>query len=376
MILCANFVTILLQAMTEHQEILNGTIEDYFGTIEDSFYYRKKNIWKKIIAIILTVLSAIFVFVNLIPILPTSNIQNGEYLINFYEYYKPFLGLENVAHNFWTKWITGIFLSVSIYGVVRFFTLGYEKRFNRKALNLKHLSFCYSFLLRKKVKGFILNGNDSQLDNGKKYFKELIKPYLALNLKEFHKNDVATISYLEIQKRLSQKLDYIKFTDKSNKLIKTISFLNSEIQKRIENKVQLEEIEPILDYLTLYEFVTIRPKFFEKEGYRVDKIKKEYIENIVIESEKINEIEIKKLEKDKIDFSLIRSNIFNLFYSENMFKLIFSWFTFLLIIISLLFYFVFNLTGIELNSNSLIALLTTTILVSGAIAAAIYTKKK
>ena len=97
------------------KQLLEGIISDYYNSIEDSFFYRRKNLWKSNTATLLFVLSVLFFFGNIIPLFPAFK---DDYLLWLFNKIKTNFTIGIEDYSFWIKWALGTFWSALIEGIL------------------------------------------------------------------------------------------------------------------------------------------------------------------------------------------------------------------------------------------------------------------
>lgn len=359
----------------QDKQLLEGIISDYYNSVEDSFFYRLRNTWKMKAATSLFVIAILFLILNVIPILPAF-IDN--YLLWIFDNIKSKFDFEIEEYSFWIKWALGTIISILLFGIAFIPFKFWDIRENKKAIKTSYLRFCYAYSLRKELKSYLINENSSHLENVSEYFQK-VNSHLILT--PFYNNNKDTASQIPIyllRDKLLKKYNWIEFKKDTNELIDAFKSISSKIEKRIDQKVELEKVVPFVDILTLYEFSFIKPTLENSENKELKEQRLKYLKEIQKELSKINEYEgpneVERTKKSKIKSVL--EFFVNLFTSSNILVMFISWLILLTIIFVASSILILEKIDLEVDSTILIGLLSAPFLGAITLAATIYSKNK
>ncbi len=357
------------------KQLLEGIISDYYNSVEDSFFYRLKNAWKINTATTFFVLAIFFLICNLIPILPAF-IDN--YLLWIFDKIKINFIIEIEDYSFGIQWALGTILSIVILAIAYIPFKFWDIRENKKAIKTSLLNFCYSYTLRKELKSYLINENNSHLEHISEYYQKvhshlLLTPFYAKN------SDTASqIPIYTLRDKLLKKYSWLEFKKETNELIDAFKSIRSKIEKRINLKVELEKVVPFVDILTLYEFSFVKPTLENSEKVVLKEQRLKYLKEIQKELIKINEYEglneVERTKKSKIKSVL--DFFVNLFTSSNILIMFLSWLILLTIIFVASSILILEKINLEVDSTILIGLLSAPFLGAITLAATIYSKNK
>ena len=357
------------------KQLLEGIISDYYNSIEDSFFYRRKNLWKSNTAALLFVLSVLFLFGNIIPLFPAFKDDYLLWLFNKIKTNFP-IGIED--YSFWIKWAFGTILSALIAGILFIPFKYWDRKENKRFVKSSNLNFCFAYTLRKELKSFLINENNSHLDNISEYF-EKVNSHLALSpFYENNRDNAKQIPLFELRDKLLKKYDWIKFNEETNDLIDSFKSINPKIKKRIQEKSELELVIPFIDDLTLYEFSFIKPNLKNQQEVELKDQRFLYLKEMQKELNKIDAYEgvneTERTKKSKIKFAL--NFVANLYTSSNILVMFISWLVLLTIIFVASSILILKKVSIDIDSTILIGLLSAPFLGAITLTATIYSKNK
>lgn len=359
----------------QDKQLLDGIISDYYNSIEDSFFYRLRNSWKMNNATFFFVVSILFLLGNIIPILPGAV---DDYLLWIFEKIKSNLTFEIKEYSFWIQWALGTILSLLIFGIAFIPFKYWHIRENKKAIKTSHLNFCYAYTLGREIKSFLINENDTHLENISEYFNKVNSHLVLTPFYDNNRDSASKIPIYELRDRLLKKYNWIEFNKETNELIDAFKSINSKIKKRIIQKVELEKVVPFVDILTLYEFSYIKPNLENPQNVELKEQRLTYLKEIGKELNKLNKYEdlneVERTKKSKIKSVL---NFFvNLFTSSNILVMFISWLILLTIIFVTSSILILKKVNIAIDSTILIGLLSAPFLGAITLAATIYSKNK
>lgn len=361
--------------MENDLKLLEGIISDYFNSVEDSFIYRIKNEWKIKISIFIFTISTLFLVFNIIPILPGFI---DSYFLSLFVFIKNRFNLYFDEYNFWLKWLVGSIVSIIAFGSAFIIFKYWENRESKKALEERYMTFCYGFSLRKEIKSFLINENQTHLENTLTYFDKLTSditksPFFSRNSE--HANSVTFVS---LRKVLVKKYGWIEFTDETNYILDSISRINSKLKRRLNQKIELEKTLPLIDFLVLYEFSKIKPNLPNSEGQELKDQRVKYIKEFAILLNKMEEIEdvFEENSAKQTRQKIITSTFDNLFSNSNILIMLISWLVLLIIIFIPSSIIVIRILEIKIDSTILIGLLTAPFIGAITIVTAIYSRIK
>ncbi|PRX43725.1 hypothetical protein [Salegentibacter salegens] len=263
---------------------LETSITDFFNSIEDLFDYRKKNKWKSNLFKFLLFLSFVFVTFSVIPVFP--KVMDDQFQSLFLWLDAVFLH-SNIKFSFWISWGLSVLVSLVILGISYLPYLYWKSREN-KFLKPFLLKFCYAYILRKELKSYLLNENEVHLEKGTKYFEKISEPLQTLHISG-EKTPVGSFTFAEIQKSLEKQNGLIKFTDDSKEIIESTNTIDEKIYSRLEKRIEIDKILPLIEIITLYEFAKVKPEEKNQNGEKL----KEY-KNVILREfyQELTKIEI------------------------------------------------------------------------------------
>ena len=125
------------------KQLLEAIISDYYNSIEDSFFYRRKNLWKSNTATLLFIFSILFFILNIIPILPAFV---DDYLLWLFNKIKTNFTIEIEDYSFGIKWALGTILSALIAGTIFIPFKYWDIKESKKFVKSSNLDFCYTYI--------------------------------------------------------------------------------------------------------------------------------------------------------------------------------------------------------------------------------------
>lgn len=361
--------------MENDKKLLEGIISDYFNSVEDLFTYRLKNDWKINASIFFLILSILFLLLNIIPILPGFN---GKYFLFLFDFIKNQVDLPFEEFNFWIKWALGSIISLITFGIAFIVYKYWDNCDSKKAIRPRYMTFCYAFSLRKEIKSFLINENDTHLENTLAYFEKVISSIINSPFYSIRSDSDKSVSFVNLRKKLIEKYEWIKFTDETNNILDSLSTIRTKLERRIRLKTELDKTLPLIDILVLYEFSKIKPNESNPEGVELKDQRINYIKEFANQLNNIKEIEDipedANVKRNKVKSIIIP--ILNLFSSSNILIMFFSWLVLLTIVFVLSSILVINSLKLTIDSTILIGLLTAPFLGTVTLVATIYTKNK
>lgn len=356
------------------KELLESIISDYYNSVEDSFFYRLKNSWKIETSTSLLVLSTFLLIFNILPLFP---FLIGDFLLWILNKIKPILGIEIEEYSFWHRWAFGIFLSIIIFFMFFLNFRHWNSNENKKAIKKSHLDFCYTYTIRKEIKSYLINDNDSHLENIYEYFQKIISKIITSPFYEEKRDSAKEISLHELRNKLVENHSWIQFNDESKSLIDAFESIKPKIETRINQKEELDKILPFIDILTLYQFSFIKPNFKNTEKLELGNQQFNYLKEIDIELSKLEKYKVQTV--DEIKSSKIKSFfhfVLNLFTRPNILILFFSWLFLLALVFVPFSILIIEKLNIVIDSTIIIGLLSAPFVGAITIAVAIYSKNK
>lgn len=357
------------------KHLLEGIISDYYNSIQDSFFYRKKNFWKYDLITTFFSISLLILILNIVPIIPAIDI---EYYLWIYNKIKLIFNIKGSEFSFFIKWFVGVTFWLLIVGLFAIFYKFWSLKIKRKFVKSIDISFCYAFTLRKEIKNYIINDNITHLDNISNYFEKI---YTDLILTPFYYDNATNSKKIPldiVRENLIKKYPWIKFSEESNYLIDSFKSMKSKIKKRIDFKIELEDVLPFLDYLVLYEFSIIKPNQKNDEKIELKDQRFTYLLKMQEELNKLDGYEgISTNEQTKKKkFTEIFNYIIALFTSSNILTMFLAWLILLTLIFVTSSIIIIKKVNLEIDSTVLIGLLTAPFLGAITLVATIYTKNK
>lgn len=361
--------------MENDKKLLEGIISDYFNSVEDSFIYRLKNDWKIDASILIFVLSIIFLALNIIPVLPGFN---ENYFLFLFDFVKIRVNLPFEEFNFWIKWAIGSIVSLIAFGIAFIIFKYWDKRDSKKALRPRYMTFCYAFSLRKEIKSYLINENETHLENILTYFEKVISSITKSPFYSGRSENAQSITFVNLRKDLNEKYEWIEFTDETNNILDSLSKIEEKLERRLRLKTELDKTLPLIDFLVLYEFSKIKPNELNSDGVELKDQRVNYIKEFANQLNGIKEIEdiVEETNIKRNKVKTIITPVVNLFSSSNILIMFLSWLVLLTIVFVLSAILVINSLKITIDSTILIGLLTAPFLGAITLVATIYTKNK
>ncbi|WP_420322585.1 hypothetical protein [Flagellimonas sp.] len=359
----------------QDKQLLEGIISDYYNSVEDSFFYRRRNLWKVRTTALLFVLAILFFMLNILPILP---VFVDDYLVWIFEQIKANFDIGIDEFSFWIKWALGTILSAILLAIMFFPFKFWDIREKKRFVKSSNLDFCYAYTLRKELKSYLINENNSHLENISEYFH---KTFSHLILTPFYKkrgdSDVQVPIY-ELRDKLLNKYSWLEFNQESSDLIDAFKSIGSKIERRIYHKTELEMVVPFVDILTLYEFSFVKPHLKNSQKKELKEQRLSYLKEIQKELNKLSNYEGAN-ENDRTKKSKIKSVVkffVGLYSSSNILIMFLCWLITLTIIFVASSILVLQKVSIEVDSTILIGLLSAPFLGAITLTATIYSKNK
>ena len=359
----------------QDKKLLDGIISDYYNSVEDSFFYRLRNLWKINASIVFLGLSSLYLFLNIIPILPGFK---DDYLFWLFKLIKNIFTINIGEYSFWIKWALGSITSIVIFVIAFLFFKYWNVRENKKSINPIYLNFCFAFTIRKELKSFLINENVTHLDNISKYFEKVISSIVLTPFYTEKTDGSKPIPLPNLRDELLKKYNWIIFNDEANNLINAFNSIESKIKRRLEQRVELDKILPLVDFLTLYEFSLIKPNQVNENNEELKNQRYEYLKRFAQELNKLNELE-KVQETDITKRTKIKSIFIffiNLFTNSNIIVMFLSWLILLTLIFVASSILILNKLNLTIDSTILIGLLSAPFLGAITFTATIYSKNK
>ncbi|NIJ46607.1 hypothetical protein FHR24_003097 [Wenyingzhuangia heitensis] len=361
--------------MKNDKKLLEGIISDYYNSVEDLFFYRIKNDWKIDLSMFLFAISVFFLAINIIPILPGFN---DDYFLFLFDFIKKNVNLPFEEFNFWRKWALGVIVSLITFVIFFIIFKYWENRNSKKAIRPRLIKFCYAFTLRKEIKSYLINENETHLENILDYFKKVIYSFTESPFYYRNSDFQKSISFKNLKKVLIKEYEWLEFTNETNEILNSLSSTESKLERRIKLKTELDKTLPLIDLIVLYEFSKIKPNESNCDGIEIKNQRVNYIKEFAKELNNIKEIddvvEDTNIKRDII--KTITTPIINLFSSSNILTMFFSWLILLTILFVISSILVIKSLKLEIDSTILIGLLTAPFLGAITLVATIYTKNK
>lgn len=272
--------------MEKDKILIDGIITDFYNSVDDRFFYRIKNDWKINASLLFFTLSILYLFINVLPIVPGLS---DKYFFSLFELIKNNTNLPLNEFNFWVKWGLGFIVSILIFGISFLFFRYWSNKESQKAIDVKQMNFCYAYTLRKELKSYLINDNPIHLTKSIDYLKKVISPFNEVKFKNSEKE--TSMSLNKFRDELKKQFEWMQFTEETNNYIDNLSSINKKLIIRFKQKEKLEDIVPAIDFLTLYEFAKIKPTVQNSENVEIKNFKNEYFKSFVNEVGKIKEIE-------------------------------------------------------------------------------------
>ena len=361
--------------MDNDKNLLDGIISDYYNSVEDSFFYRLKNDWKINISFIIFTISILFLVVNILPILP---ITNENYFLFLFDYIKKNVELPFEEFNFWIKWGLGSIVSLFAFGISFILFKYWDKRDSKMALSYRCMTFCYAFTLRKELKSYLINDNQTHLENILSYFKKIISSIILTPFCLSKSDGSKAVTLNVLRNKLFKEFEWIEFSTDSNNLIDSLSLIDTKIERRLKQKVELDKVIPFIDFLVLYEFSKIKPNELNANGVELKEQRNNYIKEFANQLNRIEKLEeiTEETATKRIKVKSIITSITGIFSSSNILAMFFSW----LVLLTTVFVFssvlVINSLKLTIDSTILIGLLTAPFIGAITLVATLYTKNK
>ena len=355
--------------------LLEGIISDYFNSVEDSFNYRIKNEWKIKTSIFIFTISTLFLVFNIIPILPGFN---DSYFLSLFMFIKNRFNLHFDEYNFWLKWLLGSIVSIVAFGIAFVLFKYWENRESKKALQARYMTFCYGFSLRKEIKSYLINENQTHLENTITYFEKLTSDITKSPFFSRNSDHAKSVTFVNLRKELVKKYGWIEFTEETNYILDSLSRISSTLERRLNQKIELERTLPLIDFLVLYEFSKIKPNLSNPEGQELKDQRVKYIKEFAIQLNTMEEIEdvFEENSSKQTRQKIITSTFDNLFSNSNILIMLISWLILLTIIFIPSSILVIKILEIKIDSTILIGLLTAPFVGAITFVTAIYSRNK
>ncbi|WP_282018100.1 hypothetical protein [Salegentibacter mishustinae] len=226
------------------------------------------------------------------------------------------------------------------------------------------------------MKSYLLNENEVHLEKGTKYFEKISEPLQTLHISG-EKTPVGSFTFAEIKKSLEKQNGLIKFTDDSKEIIESTNTIDEKIYSRLEKRIEIDKILPLIEIITLYEFAKVKPEEKNQNGEKLKEYKNVILREFYQELTKIeildnnNDVD-SKTSKIKTFFS----NISDFFSSSNIFILFISWLIFFIILFVPISILIINILSFKIDSTILMGLLTAPFIGAITMVATISNKSK
>lgn len=359
--------------MENDKKLIDGIITDFYNSVDDRFFYRIKNEWKINTSLIIFIASILYLFANIIPIIPGLS---DNYFFSLFSLIKNNTDLPSIEFSFWVKWGLGSIVSILGFCVALPIFAYWNNKESKKALDSKQMTFCYAYTLRKELKSYLINDNPVHLAKSIDYLKKVVNSFVEVKFKNSDKQ--SSIPLNQFREELKDQFEWMQFTEETNNYIDNLSSIKKKIIRRFEQKEKLEDIVPAIDFLTLYEFAKIKPSVLNTEGVEIKNLRSEYFKCFASEIGKIEEIEEirNSSERKRNRIISIFQFIIELFSSTNILVLFLSWLVLLTVLFVISSIVVINSLKLNIDSTILIGILTAPFLGAITLSATIYTKNK
>ena len=331
-------------------------MSDFYNSVEDLFFYRRKNQWKRILTGIAAMAGIIFFLFNLIPVFPLLDSEG--YMLEVFQWVKKETALlPSAEYDFWISWGFGILISSGLLLIV-LIPLFYWKSKTKKFIDSYLTIFCYSYLLQKELKSYLINENDIHLDNVVDHFKRVTNNFMTLYVDD-KSGSMSSIKIKDLNKAINTQADVLELSSKSKQNVEVLLTLEEKVGMRLKKKVEIAKVLPLTQLLALYHFAKIKPEVICPDGEKLRQKKIIFFNEFITELKKLDPLEISLDETarkslmtkmvDKISSYFINSNIIGLFI---------SWFILFMLLFFLLALILINIFSLKLDSTIFIGILT------------------
>src|SRR6185312_6432994 len=240
-------------AIEKSREIIEGSVQDYYNSISESFYYRLRNAWKINLSGAIFFFSLFYLLLNIVPVLP---IAVEGYLTPVMQLAEKYLQITLQENNFLTKWLIGFLLSLLICLLCFPVFIFWDRKEKRKAVQIRLMNFCYAFAIREELKKYIINGRNEHIEKSIQYIRKLIPRITTVQTDGETDSPILNISTLSIY---SKKLDWVKLSTNTLEILEAFESVDNKIRERLTQKFEIDSTLPSLEYLILYEYSKIKP---------------------------------------------------------------------------------------------------------------------
>jgi hypothetical protein len=354
--------------MKNDLELLDGKIATYFNSVNNLFNYRLRNYWKYNLVFALLSISLLFSVLNLIPILPWQVENYLSSLIKLINNH--FITITKIT--FFTKWVVGSALSLIIFFLLLPFSIIWDNKIEKKAAPESIMDFCYLFIARLEIKKYLLNERPEHLLIARKYTKKITEYLDKVKVGDanYHLNNILD--------KIKVKFTWFSVESTTSEYLNAFSSIQNKIYQRFDQKIYIEDLVVVLDWLALYEFSKIKPNEITNDsakiGDRIDLYFKEFINTV----NQISSIDIPQTEekKSKYRFSDFIKKVFGCFVSSNILMIFFSWLILLSVVFAIGSIIVVKLFDLNIDTTFLIGLLSAPFLGAVTLSATIYSKTR
>lgn len=360
--------------MEKDKALLEGAVADYYNSIEEKFEYRLKNNWKIETTVLLRIFSILFLIVNVLPLAPSMSESYFEFLFN---YLKINFTLPITEFNFYVSWGIGVIVSLIFVGIIYLPYKFWDIRDTKRALKFKLMPFCYAYTLRKDIKSYLINEDAVHLEKSVKYFNKVIKP--IINFRVGKDERTLRIKLQELKTQLDEQFGWVNLTPETEMLINSLESIDDKVIERLKQKTELDEILPVIEALTLYEFSKLKPNIKMEDGEKLEHRKFEYIKELAQELDSIEKIEPLKDDADKRKRTRIKQfmqNFSNLFSNSNVIVMFISWFILFAVVFVLPTLILIKAFSVPIEGTLLISIASAPFVGAITLVATIYSKNK
>lgn len=292
-------------------------LETYYKSLEKFFSYRinhqkAQNRWENVNAILVLVL-----VLSILPIFPSifaKHITNLLQLINQNS-------IDISIASFWLHWLFCVMISGIAYSFYYPLYNRVKKKFNNNSNPSSTNNFCFLYLAKNEIKNYLTNGQGSQLENAKKYLKKIssCNTRITLGKQEYEVENII--------ETLQTELQWFNIDQKTKEHLTAISDFKLKIFKRLEHKISVEEIIPIINWLIFYEYSKIKGNDTNLNGDKISDYTLEYFNQYVKTINSISYVDIasQKQLKTNTNIHMVLEFFKMLFQSQNTYIVFFLW---------------------------------------------------
>lgn len=341
----------------------------YFDSINDLFNYRIKNYWKYNFVFGTLVISIIFLFFNIFPIIPALRENYLSFLIKLINEHLFLIP----KTTFWTRWLAGTSLSLIIFLCILPFSIRWDNNIGKKSAPDSILDFCYLFTARKELNNYIINERPEHLIKANKYIKKVT--YYLDKIKIGEKDDIKINAIIEIIKK---KNNWFSVDSNTQEYLNAFTTLQNKVFERINQHIAINELLPVVDWLTLYEYSKIKPNELNHTSIHLIENADLYFAEFIKEVNALSPIDVPIADsvKSKNRIKNIINKFFTLFSNDSIILMFFSW----LFVFSLIFAIgaisVFKYFDLTIDTTFLIGILTAPFIGAITFSAAIFSKNR